>query len=194
MTTHDDLPPSDSLRRALAAAINSHSAENGSDTPDFMLADYLVECLRALDATINRRAAWHGEGAALAAAPAAPAQQSTDCCDTLKAAFDAVGYPYKDQPGKEKVSVSFKRWFDAQTAEPAQPADKRIAAIAADRDYWREQANAAPPPPQPQPLTDDDILRLWSGDTTPNPRPVLGRKKVIAFARAVLAKSQEPTA
>lgn len=35
-------------------------------------------------------------------------------------------------------------------------------------------------------LSDDEILGLWSeGKTQPPARPVLGRKKVLAFARAV---------
>ena len=31
--------------------LNRYSMENGSNTPDFMLADYLIDCLRALDKT-----------------------------------------------------------------------------------------------------------------------------------------------
>ena len=37
---------------------------------------------------------------------------------------------------------------------------------------------------KPAPLTDETVLRLWSGDA---PRPVLGSNKVLAFAQAIIA-------
>jgi hypothetical protein len=39
-------------------------------------------------------------------------------------------------------------------------------------------------------LTDEEVLHLWTGDT---PRPVLGKNKVLAFARAIEAKLKENT-
>ena len=48
------------LRRKIEQAINSTSSENGSNTPDFILAEYLTDCLAAFDkATINREK-WYG--------------------------------------------------------------------------------------------------------------------------------------
>ncbi len=41
-----------------------------------------------------------------------------------------------------------------------------------------------PPAAQRQPLTEDEVLRLWAGDVS---RPVLGKNKVLAFARAIAA-------
>lgn len=46
------------LARRIAGAINSVSAENGSNTPDFILANYLVSCLDAFDRAINARTEW----------------------------------------------------------------------------------------------------------------------------------------
>lgn len=43
----------------LAAAINVNSRENGSDTPDFILAEYLNDCLAALNKAIQAREAWY---------------------------------------------------------------------------------------------------------------------------------------
>lgn len=40
--------------------INRHSMENGSDTPDFMLADYLVQCLENFDVIVKARGIWKG--------------------------------------------------------------------------------------------------------------------------------------
>ena len=44
----------------LASLISRHSQENGSSTPDFLLARYLVGCLRAYEATVNLRDGWFG--------------------------------------------------------------------------------------------------------------------------------------
>ena len=47
------------FRDDLEHLINRHSIENGSDTPDFMLADYLVNCLAAFETAIERREKWY---------------------------------------------------------------------------------------------------------------------------------------
>jgi hypothetical protein len=46
------------FRMEIENAINRHSMENGSDTPDFILADYLCDCLAAFDRAVGRRNAW----------------------------------------------------------------------------------------------------------------------------------------
>lgn len=43
------------LRRKIAEAINTESAEGGSDTPDLILARYLTSCLEAFDDAVNQR-------------------------------------------------------------------------------------------------------------------------------------------
>lgn len=48
------------FRRKLEHLLNSESMENGSNTPDFILADFLWGCLRALDAAVARRDEWYG--------------------------------------------------------------------------------------------------------------------------------------
>ena len=52
---------SKTFRRELMVLINKHSKENGSDTPDFILAEYLIECLRVFDKTVKLRTEWYGE-------------------------------------------------------------------------------------------------------------------------------------
>ena len=50
-----------------------------------------------------------------------------------------------------------------------------------------EERHTTPPAAQTaqrQPLTEDEVLRLWAGDVS---RPVLGKNKVLAFARAIAA-------
>ncbi len=48
------------FRKDLASLINLHSLENLSNTPDFILADHLINSLKAFCQSVNRRQAWHG--------------------------------------------------------------------------------------------------------------------------------------
>ncbi len=47
------------LRKEIESAINRHSAENASDTPDFILAEYLTDALQAFDKATRRRDKWY---------------------------------------------------------------------------------------------------------------------------------------
>lgn len=51
---------SKSFQSALEELINQHSVENGSDTPDFMLAEYLCDCLATYEVIIAKREKWYG--------------------------------------------------------------------------------------------------------------------------------------
>lgn len=48
-----------SFRKELASLINKHSLESGSDTPDFILADYLTGCLKVFDEAMAWRKQWY---------------------------------------------------------------------------------------------------------------------------------------
>lgn len=43
----------------LAVLINKYSLENRSNTPDFILAEYMVDCLRSFERTSNVREHWY---------------------------------------------------------------------------------------------------------------------------------------
>ncbi len=47
------------LQKDIAAVLNKHCAENGSDTPDFILAQYVGRCLEAFDIATLSRTAWY---------------------------------------------------------------------------------------------------------------------------------------
>lgn len=47
------------LEVALARLLNKHSAESASDTPDYILADYLKTCLHAFNQAVLARNKWH---------------------------------------------------------------------------------------------------------------------------------------
>jgi len=64
--------PRSTFRRELAQLINKYSLENGSDTPDWILADYLADCLIQFNAAVKARAEWYGP------AKAEPGQMDTN--------------------------------------------------------------------------------------------------------------------
>lgn len=47
------------FREELIVLVNRYSLENGSNTPDYILADYLIACLRVFDETVNTRSVWY---------------------------------------------------------------------------------------------------------------------------------------
>jgi hypothetical protein len=53
-------PPLRPFSDVLREAINGQSMENGSNTPDFILADFLHSVLNNLDAAIAQRDKWYG--------------------------------------------------------------------------------------------------------------------------------------
>jgi len=48
------------FEKELAHLLNKYSQENGADTPDFILAHYLADCLRAWDRSMAAREKWYG--------------------------------------------------------------------------------------------------------------------------------------
>lgn len=48
------------FREALTGLINEFSLEKGSDTPDFILANYLISCLDTFDLICRQRETWVG--------------------------------------------------------------------------------------------------------------------------------------
>jgi hypothetical protein len=48
------------FRSEVESAINRCSMENGSDTPDWILARFLQSCLEAFDAAVRDRETWWG--------------------------------------------------------------------------------------------------------------------------------------
>ena len=52
--------PAGSFSYELEQLINEHSIEGGSDTPDFILAQYLKNCLDNFDMCVRKRDDWYG--------------------------------------------------------------------------------------------------------------------------------------
>lgn len=47
------------FQEELRALLNRHSRESGSNTPDYILAQYLVMCLAAWEQATNARDEWY---------------------------------------------------------------------------------------------------------------------------------------
>ena len=48
------------FKKELENLINKYSMENGSNTPDFIIAEYLVGCLRTFNNAYVARTNWYG--------------------------------------------------------------------------------------------------------------------------------------
>lgn len=48
------------LEEKLSSLLNSESRENDSNTPDYILAEFMMSCLDAFELASNRREVWFG--------------------------------------------------------------------------------------------------------------------------------------
>jgi len=48
------------FKRELESLLNKYSKENPTNTPDFILAEYLINCLHTFDEAFKLREAWYG--------------------------------------------------------------------------------------------------------------------------------------
>ena len=51
---------SDDFQDELESLVNRYSKENGSNTPDYVLARYISDCLEAFNRAVNRREEHYG--------------------------------------------------------------------------------------------------------------------------------------
>ncbi len=54
------VPVKHPFEKELEELINRHSMENDSNTPDFILAQYVLTCLSAYRNAVNKRDKWFG--------------------------------------------------------------------------------------------------------------------------------------
>lgn len=91
----------------LEQLVNRYSVENGSNTPDFIIADYLYRCLLALDVTINNRTGWYGKTSGKAeSATTASNSAMVPCPKWINCAGDVcLGDPFKENCGDSPCLV-----------------------------------------------------------------------------------------
>ena len=66
------------LRHEIEQAVNRVSAESGSHTPDFVLAEFLVSCLAAFDRAVLARERWYGRTPLPPGTAPSPTSESRD--------------------------------------------------------------------------------------------------------------------
>ncbi len=83
----------ESTSRALAAAVNRMSEENGSNTPDFILGDFLAGALAAFHEATRRREQWYGVRLepARGVLPADPGEGRVSAARAAGLVFEAMG-------------------------------------------------------------------------------------------------------
>jgi hypothetical protein len=77
------------FEKSLEHLLNRYSQENRSNTPDFILAQFLLGCLAAWNASVQRREQWYGRGAAFLASTDTP----NDCVRKAEQATFDSGNP-----------------------------------------------------------------------------------------------------
>ena len=58
------------FRSELSSLLNRHNMEQLSNTPDFLLAEFLTGCLDAFDSATRKRAQWYAKGKMFSELPA----------------------------------------------------------------------------------------------------------------------------
>ena len=59
-TKEETQPDSPDFQSELVSLLNRYSRENVSNTPDFILRDYMSDALRAFERGVKRRDEWYG--------------------------------------------------------------------------------------------------------------------------------------
>lgn len=108
----------DNFRKELERLLNCMSTENRSDTPDFILAQYITDCLEAYDRAVNRREVWYGRKTA------EPEAAQTGLADVLSYINDqskqfrqCAGHHAEHNRGAEAVAIRAAEILDRIAAD-----------------------------------------------------------------------------
>lgn len=88
------------FQEELRELINRNSMENGSDTPDFILSEFLNGCLKCFNDSVTKRSKWYGNDVET------KDEQIRYYLHKLKDLYRE--YPITDYEGME---ISFKEWM-----------------------------------------------------------------------------------
>jgi hypothetical protein len=93
--------------------INRNSLENESNTPDWILGQFLASCLAAFNTAVQQRETWYGRDARPTSAPESAVQTETaaqhKCCgdfDSLTDAPECRNCPDRQHYLKSKLSAA----------------------------------------------------------------------------------------
>lgn len=102
--------------------------------------------------------------------------------EAAEKALEALTYAWHEDEAHPESKAIIGALRDALAeAEKAEPVSEDPMIEAAWKRFTAELEN-------PSPLTDEEILEIWSPSLDGSvQRPILGKNKILAFARAVLA-------
>lgn len=98
------------LSEELMQLLNRHSAEGVSNTPDFVLAEYLMTSLRAVEDAIKTRDSWYG----ISPQPGAPVPAYESSAERINGRVSPKE-SVRDQ-ALEEAAVECERWADLEAA------------------------------------------------------------------------------
>jgi hypothetical protein len=152
------------FRSELEALINRYSKENGSDTPDFILAGFLINCLAAFDSAVCLREDWHGRGKRGDTGDLTGGEMDDRMIINRAKAINTMGLVERDYDGFNVVEPGIKRetfriYRDEQgrvrcTCPKFEEEIKRVPIFRCEHilavKFHLEPAEAAPAPAQPE--------------------------------------------
>jgi hypothetical protein len=114
------------FRKELKNLINCYSRENGSDTPDWILADYLFGCLENFDKTLQAREKWYGR-------------------DVRQKSYGVVPTPENwDYPPKEGIPMYNVPQYSCDVAENVTDEDLQKALVKSSEAHQKQMEKAFP--------------------------------------------------
>jgi hypothetical protein len=99
-----------SFEQELSALLNRHSVEKESGTPDFLLAEYLQNCLTNYNETVKKRAFWRGESTELTTELLSASETSSEYNEYLRLKDQADGeQSHEDHDRLEELKKIFEK-------------------------------------------------------------------------------------
>jgi len=129
-----------SFQKELTALINKHSLENGSNTPDFLLAGYLHECLLAFNSATRTREDWYGR--TYDSPASTPAGSSLEHIPFNQSQSIVVSWDYREQPNWIDIQAALRAFDHPQITTVEHTGDDQIAVIISNRLFTQEEAAA----------------------------------------------------
>jgi len=117
------------LRDDVRDLLNRHSRENASNTPDFILADFLMSCLEAFEFGVQERESWYGIKTGPKVGDDAKAESPAG--NAVPAGyFDGPPNPPLGQPAALDEEIAHEQLMTAAWKQRAEAAEKTLAEVA----------------------------------------------------------------
>lgn len=128
------------FQQDLASLLNRYSLENGSNTPDWLMAGYLYDCLLAFNSALRRRERWCGRSPdEPASAPTGPLPEVT-LMDTIQSTV--ITWDYRQQPNWVEIQAGLHLYAHPQITVVEDTGDDQHAVIISGHPFSQAAASA----------------------------------------------------